>query len=240
MALTRGGLQAGHISKMGGGAPKVDFMFNPAEYTITKQNNYSPGNEVGRSSPDNKFHQGSPRTMNVKLYFDTYQDGPSAESVDKYVSALFKLMEVEEGDQDPPAPPFVEFKWGTLTFKARLTNLSVSYTLFMPDGTPVRATATVTLAEKVDEKVVLQTAGRAWEGRTVRKTADGSIIGMAAKFTSDPANYRVIAAVNNIENPLKVKNGITIQIPPPVLPAPPAPPAIPPPPPLPLKPPRRP
>jgi hypothetical protein len=48
--------------------------------------------------------------------------------------------------------------WGGkkfLDFKGVITNLAVKYTMFLPDGTPVRATATVSLqaAAKVKAKV---------------------------------------------------------------------------------------
>lgn len=232
MAKTRGGLVPATIGKAGG-SPKVDCMFNPSEYKIQKSNSYSPGNNVGKSTPDKKFQQGQPATLTLKLYFDTYQDGPDAEPVTKYTDTLFALMTIEAGNGKEP--PDVEFKWGTFTFKGRITQLGVNFTLFDYSGTPLRATADLTLTEKPGPAIAAQTAARGWEGQTVRKTADASIVGIAAKFSGSPANYRTIADLNNIDNPNKIPNGATIKVPtsppappPPPPPNPPAPPTAPP------------
>jgi hypothetical protein len=210
-------------------------MFNPAEYSISKSSSFSPGNNVGKTTTKNKFEQGQPRSLSLKLYFDTYQDGPDAEPVTKYTDTLFYLMSVEANDNKEP--PTVEFSWGTFKFKGWLKSLRVNFTLFGIDGKPLRATADITMDEKPGDAPKAETAARAWEGASIRKTADGSITGMAAQFTGDPANYRVVAAVNNIDNPLKVKNGAIIKVPTsisvsasvsaPPPPPPPAPPSVP-------------
>jgi hypothetical protein len=235
MAKTRGGLVPATIGKVGG-SPKVDCMFNPSEYKLSKSNSYSAGNKVGKTNADKKFEQGQARQLTLKLYFDTYQDGPDAEPVTKYTDTLFALMTVEAGDGK--APPDVEFKWGTFSFKGHMLSVNVNFTLFDFAGTPLRATADLTLDEKPGNVVQAQTAGRGWEGQTVRKTADASIVGVAAKFTGNPANYRTVAEANNIDNPNKIPNGTTLKVPtntppppppppPPGPPAPPAPPSVP-------------
>ncbi len=210
MPTTRGGLTPARLSKEGG-APFVDCMFNPAEYSISKSSNFSPGNAVGKTAPNKKFEQGQPRSLSLKLYFDTYQDGPEAEPVTKYTDTLFALMAVETHNNKEP--PTVHFTWGEFTFKGFLKTLKVSFTMFALSGTPLRATADITIEEKVAEAVAAQTAARGWEGNSVRKTADGSITGMVAQFTGDPANYRAVATLNNIDNPLKIPNGAIIKIP---------------------------
>lgn len=222
MPTTRGGLAPARVSK-DGGSPYVDCMFNPSEYSLSKTNSMSTGNATGTTTPDRRFQQGQPRSMTLKLYFDTYQDGPAADPVTKYTDTLFYLMSVEANDNKEP--PTVEFKWGTFIFKGWIQSLKVNFTLFDIHGSPVRATADITMTEKPGDA---PTPGSNWTGTTVRKTADSSVIGVVAQFT-DPSNYRAVAAANNIDNPLKVKNGTVVKIsadisipPPPPIPAPPS------------------
>lgn len=49
------------------------------------------------------------------------------------------------------SPNFLKLSWGTLLFKCRLQSLSISYTLFKPDGTPLRARADATFIGYNDE-----------------------------------------------------------------------------------------
>ena len=53
---------------------------------------------------------------------------------------------------DKPMPPLVVFHWGGITsFPAYVTSVSAKYTLFTPDGTPIRAICTVSLQEMPGE-----------------------------------------------------------------------------------------
>ena len=42
------------------------------------------------------------------------------------------------------SPNYIQVLWGTLVFNCRLSTLNLTYTLFQPDGTPLRAKADVT------------------------------------------------------------------------------------------------
>jgi hypothetical protein len=50
-------------------------------------------------------------------------------------------------DGDIHSPNFIQLSWGTLVFNCRLSTLNITYTLFKPDGTPLRAKADVTFVE---------------------------------------------------------------------------------------------
>jgi len=210
MAVTRSGLAPASIYK-DGGSPRVDCMFNPAEYSLTKANNYSPGTDVGQTTARRQFKSGDPRSLSVKLFFDTYQDGPAAEPVTKYTDNLFAMMTVEAGGTNRE-PPDIIFKWGTFEFKGRLTNVQLQFTLFNKEGTPLRATATISMIERPDVIIAAQTASRAWEGRTEMIDASKSLATIAASATGDANNWRAIAEVNNIEDPKKLKSGAVVKV----------------------------
>jgi nucleoid-associated protein YgaU len=50
--------------------------------------------------------------------------------------------------------------WGSLAFSARLTDYSLTYTLFKPDGTPLRAKADVTFAHYQSPELISQLEDR--------------------------------------------------------------------------------
>jgi hypothetical protein len=53
-----------------------------------------------------------------------------------------------DGPEDKKRPPKVGVKWGKLPeFQGVIESVSTKYTMFLPDGTPVRATCHVTVRE---------------------------------------------------------------------------------------------
>jgi hypothetical protein len=93
----------------------------------------------------------------VELFFDTYEERKDV--YETYIRGLRAMCLITPGTTGKnKRPPQVMLIWGDkkyLNFKGVITNLAVKYTMFLPDGTPVRATATVSLqaAAKVKAKV---------------------------------------------------------------------------------------
>lgn len=58
------------------------------------------------------------------------------------------LVAVESATEPPGRPPLVTFTWGGLqVFEGVIESLNVKYTMFLPDGTPTRATVTLRMKE---------------------------------------------------------------------------------------------
>ena len=73
----------------------VSCMFNPHEYTLTKQNQWEPGDTKGKNVPKIKFKQGGAESLKLQLFFDTYGTEP-AEDVRKHTQDLWKMMMVSD------------------------------------------------------------------------------------------------------------------------------------------------
>ena len=89
-----------------------------------------------------EFKSPTAMTLSVTLQFDTYEERVSVR--DKYVRKLEKLTMMKSKAKDDKdvknhAPPLVRFCWGKLNFKGVIVSLSQKYTMFLSDGTPVRA-----------------------------------------------------------------------------------------------------
>jgi nucleoid-associated protein YgaU len=104
-----------------------------------------------------------------------------------------------------------------------IDSLSVQYTLFRPDGTPVRAMAKLSLTQ-VEKAVDKPSAGGSKKGQnpTTRGLADlrshvvrdGDTLPSIA-FTSygDPTRWRAIAEANGIDDPLALRRGRLLSVP---------------------------
>jgi hypothetical protein len=67
-------------------------------------------------------------------------------SVEAQLARLQQIMTVTLTDQEVVLP-VVEVVWGTLYYIGRVEDLKTRYTLFAPDGIPLRARVSITLAE---------------------------------------------------------------------------------------------
>jgi hypothetical protein len=218
-------LQHAVIKTIDGEKIEVKCLFNPKEYTFAKTNSWPKDQKAAANTPVLNFGGGNPATLSMDLMFDTYQNarsgGPPQDVRTAYINSLWKMMYVDKGLAEKKKnkqgrPPKVQFTWGkALSFEAVMTSLSVTFTLFLPDGTPVRATAKVAFQQILDTKELPQnpTSGGIG-GERVRTVEDGDRLDLIAhEEYGDTSQWRRIAAANGISNPRNLVPGSTLVIP---------------------------
>lgn len=208
-----------------GNEKPIDCWFNPNEYTISKSNEWTIKPVVGATLPKPQFGGGRARKLDLTLLFDATDAGDR--DVREVTDRLFKMMEINpalpSGNKNKGRPPMLTFSWGsTVGFKAVTTSLSVKFTLFAPDGTPIRAQATLSLeqAEKADSRSSRGPAAgqnpttRAQAGARSHVIRDGdSLQSIAHLVYGDPAPWRKIAEANGIDDPMRLRRGSELAIP---------------------------
>lgn len=151
--------------KTGGPAwgEKFFVQFNPTEITIEEAIGVSeterdePGGELMRLLKGNATGWQSPAAgsaarrskrntmLSVTLFFNTLYDlyQESYEDVRKYISQLYPFTNKQsEGKKDVQE---IFFFWGSIAIAGILTRMNVHYTMFAPDGKPVRASVELTI-----------------------------------------------------------------------------------------------
>ncbi len=198
----------------------IECMFNPKEYTFTKSNNWAQSKTKGKNVPQLEFNGGNPTDLKVELFFDTYESGEDVRK--KYTNAIWQLAMVNKDKEDPKTkksqPPKCEFRWGSMwSFKAVLADITQKFTLFLPDGTPVRATLNVTFRQTEDEGLFPKqnpTSGGMPGHRTRIVKAGETLDWIASQEYGEAKHWRYIAEVNRIDNPFQMKPGTVLQLPP--------------------------
>jgi len=208
---------------------RIQCLFNPNEYTIAKSNSWQPKALTGRNVPKLDFTGGGSRSLTMELFFDTYEqpnkndkDQTKSGDVRAYINQLWKLTMVDESLENTQTqrgrPPLVVFEWGpSWSFTAAITSLSVRYTLFRQDGTPVRAVANVTFQEAEDEKFQPGTnpTSQALPGYKLREVRPNETLAwIAYEEYGDAGEWRRIADENHMDNPLGLRPGQVLAIPP--------------------------
>jgi hypothetical protein len=213
----------GFIETVEGPHIKVEFSYNPKEYTISKGVTWNaPQANRGSNSPPLEFGGGQPMEFStLELFFDTYETGEDVRR--KYTDNLFKLMEINTGlpagtTQRTGQPPKCKFQWGTVfSFICYVTKVSCTFTLFLADGTPVRATTKVDLKQAVDDSQQPGTnpSSRGEGGeRGYRVQPSDRLDLISYRMFGNAGHWRVIARANNLANPLRLRPGQTLVIPP--------------------------
>jgi hypothetical protein len=208
------------------GQQPLACWFNPRQYAISKTNRWTAEPVVGASLPAIQFGGGLARELTLELLFDAYDN--AAKDVSVATDRLFLMMEATtqaSGERDAARPPTVTFAWGpTVSFAAVARQLNVQYTLFAPDGTPIRALCTVTLVQvaKADSRSgsgpSAAEAGTAAQGSgspaSVHVVSEGdSLPSIAQSAYGDPSRWRDIAQANGIDDPLSPERGKALAIP---------------------------
>jgi len=128
----------------------VTAMFNPKEITIDKRVPWTKSPSSKGDQPSLEFTSAEGRSMSFELFFDTFEAGTNVHT--GFVENLVTLARVQDpnGSEDKKRPPKVGVKWGggkLPEFQGVIESVSVKYTMFLPDGMPVRASCDVTIRE---------------------------------------------------------------------------------------------
>jgi hypothetical protein len=195
-----------------------EFLFNPKEYSITKSTRApraTSSSAQGSSQP--QFTGPEPQTMSIEMFLDATED-PGTDLVKDYVKFLMESCSATKPsiDSRQPSLPIVVFGWGSTTsFQAYIKQVSVKYTMFRQDGTPVRATCTVQLEEVPDpEKRQNPTSGGEAAYRSHTLVAGDSLASVAWTEYRDPTLWRAVAERNGVDDPMRTMSGQQLLMPP--------------------------
>jgi nucleoid-associated protein YgaU len=197
-----------------GGVTEIEAHFNPNKIVLSKSVNLQDQQAKGRDVPEQQFSNGQPRTFNLDLLFDTYDTNKvPKEKVTVYTDKLDKLTIVSESLH---RPPICELSWGTwVFFEGIVEKLDHEYTLFMEDGTPVRATSKCVFKEyrtnPKDQQEQNRHSADVAKQRIVKQGETLSSI--AAEEYLDPALWRPIADQNGLDDPFNLTPGTLLLIP---------------------------
>jgi len=203
----------------------VPCLFNPKELSVEKSNQFAEVNIPGLSSPVFQFVRGNARSVTMDLFFDTYELGTDVRIFTDRItgwdagSMLSKLPGIAKGlmdiDSNLHAPPVCLFIWGTFIFQCIIERVTKRFTMFLPEGIPVRATLSVTLKEYREVDVQVKEISVLSADLTKRwAVAQGdSLWSIAAREYGDPEDWRLIAEANEIDNPRILYPGQELIIP---------------------------
>jgi hypothetical protein len=192
-----------------------EVLFNPAEYSLNKENVFAEAAMPGRGSPLLQYVHGNARTLDMELFFDTWEAHGAAKArsdvrqLTRQVSALMSI------NPKTHAPPGVQVAWGSLTFVGVLVRATERFTMFLESGIPVRAQVQVSFHERMTGEEEARQVKRQTADFTHRHVVGQgqTLSGIASDVYGDPAKWRPIAIASDLDDPRRLPAGLVLAVP---------------------------
>lgn len=199
---------------------KFETVINPESYKREYGINYNRDTAEGKLAPELKFSNHNEE----KISFDFVIDGTgvadavnmirSPREVKEQIKDLKDIAYTYDGSMHQPKP--VKLSWGPMSFFGRLTSMSVNYTLFKPDGTPLRAKVSLAFSEYVSPEEESKKAGRSSPdlSHTRVVNAGDTLPLLCHEIYRDSSLYPYIARENNLTDFRNIPSGTRLSFPP--------------------------
>lgn len=199
-------------------------MYNPTSFSVNHTVSYDKGKKPVTGNTSKKFLKTGPRSVSMELFFDGTGASPSAskgigvnsaiKDVDLQIQAFLKLAYQITGAIHKPN--YVMLIWGTFIMTGVLKSANVTYTMFAPDGRPLRAKMSVSIDEHIDNGLlgkILQLSSPDLSKSITVKEGDTLPL-LCFQEYRDSSLYTKVAKVNNLKNYRKLKQGMELLFPP--------------------------
>lgn len=196
---------------------RLPFHYNPETLQLVKTTEWKQTKSPStRDIPKPEYLGSTGRTLNLTLLLDAL-DTPGRD-VQKDAETLLGWTKVTEKSwtAQTPQPPLLRLHWGGYQyFPGYLSKVDVTYTVFAPDGRPLRAKVVIAMAEVPEEaKPQNPTSGGVPDRRAVVMSGGDTLASLARQEYGDPNLWRALATANGIDDPAQVAAGTPLVVPP--------------------------
>ena len=195
-----------------------EALINPESYTLQYKLKFSGGAQgQGTSGAQLKYEYTEPEEITFEFLFDNTGiiDGKPRANISDDLKKFKEVLIAYKGDSHEPR--HFKLVWGENSiFKGRVTEVSINHKMFKPDGTPIRATATVKFKSSIEEQKRAARENRSSPDLThIRKVKSGDTLPLLCySIYGDPKYYLQIAEVNGLADFRRLTPGTDLYFPP--------------------------
>ena len=198
------------------GGDTFSAMVNPESYVLDYKVEFTEGQRTGTSAATQRFNVKKPEEMAFEFLFDSTGiiDGRKRESVHDEVETFKQLL--LEYDSASHEPKHFKVVWGHFIFKGRCNSLSITYKLFNPDGSPIRAICKAGFKGSIEETLRVATENPQSPDLTHYRTVKmgDTLPLMCFNIYGDSKYYLEVARVNKLYNFRDLIQGTELFFPP--------------------------
>ena len=194
------------------------LQINPDSYRHSHSTSYKREKGTETAGPSIKFSIMEPQSVSFEFYLDATGavpgEIPAKTSLRKSVEAFKKVVYAYQGKLHEPN--YLLISWVDTTFKCRLTSLNIDYTLFAPDGSPLRAKLSVAFQEYMSADELVKRSRKSSPDLTHVRTvqAGDTLPVMCDRIYGDSRFYLRIAQYNGLRTFRDLAPGTRLFFPP--------------------------
>jgi hypothetical protein len=198
---------------------EFNTLMNPETYRIRYEVSQNQSQAQGTSSAAPRFNKTLPEDLQLDFIFD--RSGVIAGFADETglgiigdIEKFKKIVLDYNGNQHKPN--YLMISWGSLLFKGSLKDMEITYKLFKPDGTPIRASIRATFKGFIEDNLrVARENNNSPDLTHIRVVGEGDTLPlMTFRIYGDSKYYLEVAKANKLVNFRKLTPGQQIYFPP--------------------------
>ncbi|WAC71478.1 peptidoglycan-binding protein [Roseateles sp. SL47] len=200
---------------------KFETQINPSDFKHNYSIGYNTTKDMGASKTEAKFSATDPEEVSFSIVLDDtgvvegVPDQPA--NVKDQISLLSKV--VYDYVSTSGEPPYVRLLWGALIFFGRLKSMSTTYSLFKPNGDPLRAKVDLSFvgaSSRAERTLENNRASTASMTRTAT-AEDGDTVSALCQEVYNDCSYDtqlMVAKANGLTDLRSLQPGQTLVFPP--------------------------
>lgn len=195
-----------------------EVQFNPVSWTRAYEIEFEQQQGAGNTPGPSVFKRYKAQDYTFEFIFDAtgvtddvpFSSVPVAERVKQF------LADCGQMDGEIHRPRYLIVNWGSAITRCVLKSASFNYTLFKPDGTPLRVKVSTVFSESLDEQLRVATENRNSPDLTrLHQVTQGETLpNLAWRFYGDAALYARVARFNDLGDFRAVRAGQFLRFPP--------------------------
>lgn len=225
LTITACKVSKGQVNKTG---DSYEVMLNPSEFTHNQGISYnapaagkgdqaSPNKKQpqGVSAPNAEFTSYAADQITLNLVVDG--TGVVAGKTKDVAAEIKDLQDIVYAyNSHAHQPNVVQVTWGGFTMNCRLTNMSTTYTVFKPDGDPLRAKVKLDFIQYISKEEESKRSRRRSPDLTRRVVvqAGDTLPLLCHQVYEDSSYYPEVAKANNLDGFRRLEPGTQLLFPP--------------------------
>ncbi len=225
-----GGLKKIVITAKENSGQKFEALLNPTKYSLSYKSEYNSEAPAGSPEGSLKFDKISSPTFDLEFFLDgtgVTEENKGNALINKIINKKAKKTNVATQfddflkttgtyDGQIHKPYNLTISWGILTFEGVLTDFSIDFTLFSPEGYPLRAIIKAKFKGSTEIELAAAKAKKSSPDLSHKKTvkAGDTLPLMTEGIYGDSKYYLEVAKVNNLINFRQLTPGLELFFPP--------------------------
>ena len=191
---------------------------NPEQYAQTFKVEYDAKPPSGAQGVESKFKSSAPEELKLDFVLDATDTVYGYAHLGMSVPDQINALKAVAYDLSGPIhqPKYLKVIWTDFTFDCILTELQITYTLFSPEGTPLRAKISCTFLNYIETERRVREEGKSSPDLTHIRTlkAGDTFPLMVHGIYGDPTLYLEVAKANGLNNFRNIPVGTSLFFPP--------------------------